>query len=143
MKKFTELLESYKNDGIKSLPKMFQVSEEADEDCFNKEVEDTKKKAEGKIKNKAIAAPAVQGVQVMPKVKTEELVHPEGEIYIESDDDSDDQENIEERTLSPEETNKKEDIVKSMKKNTSYFKNKYGDRWKDVMYGAATNKAKE
>jgi hypothetical protein len=51
--------------------------------------------------------------------------------------------NIEERTLTASETDKKENIVKSMKKGMSGFKERYGDRAKSVMYATATKQAKK
>ena len=50
--------------------------------------------------------------------------------------------NIEERTLTASETDKKENIVKSMKKGMAGFKERYGDRAKSVMYATATKQAK-
>ena len=50
--------------------------------------------------------------------------------------------NIEERTLTTGEKDKKEHIVKSMKKGMSGFKERYGDRAKSVMYATATKQAK-
>jgi hypothetical protein len=50
---------------------------------------------------------------------------------------------LEERTLSEPETEKKEEIVKSMKKKMAGFKERYGDRAKEVMYATATARAKE
>jgi hypothetical protein len=49
--------------------------------------------------------------------------------------------NIEERTLTAGETKKKEEIVKSMKKGLAGFKERYGDRAKNVMYATATKNA--
>lgn len=46
-------------------------------------------------------------------------------------------------SLSAAETKKKEEIVKSMKKDTSDFKDRYGKRAKEVMYATATKIAKE
>lgn len=46
-----------------------------------------------------------------------------------------------EETMSGAEKEKREKIVKGMKKNSSEFKNKYGDRWKSVMYAVATKNA--
>jgi hypothetical protein len=47
-----------------------------------------------------------------------------------------------ERTLTSAENNKKEEIVKSMKKGFAGFKDRYGDRAKSVMYATATKNAK-
>lgn len=51
-------------------------------------------------------------------------------------------EQVEERTLTEPETKKKEEIVKSMKKGIEGFKERYGDRAKEVMYATATKQAK-
>ena len=48
-----------------------------------------------------------------------------------------------EKTLTSAETSKKEQIVKSMKKNLSGFRARYGDRAKEVMYATATKQAKK
>jgi hypothetical protein len=50
---------------------------------------------------------------------------------------------LEERTLTEPEAKKKEEIVMSMKKKLSGFKDRYGDRAKEVMYATATARAKE
>lgn len=60
MKKFTELLESYKEINLKALS---QIVEEPTEDEFNAELETAKKQAEGKIKKK-IAKASVQAVEI-------------------------------------------------------------------------------
>ena len=52
-------------------------------------------------------------------------------------------ETIDERTLTEPETAKKEEIVKSMKKKMSGFKERYGDKAKSVMYATATKMAKK
>lgn len=52
-------------------------------------------------------------------------------------------ESIEERELTPGETEKKEKYVKSMKKGLAGFKKRYGERGKSVMYATATKMAKE
>ena len=48
-----------------------------------------------------------------------------------------------ERALDTFEKNKKEDIVKGMKKSSKDLKKRYGSKWKNVMYATATKKAKE
>jgi len=50
---------------------------------------------------------------------------------------------LDERTLSSDETEKKEKYVKSMKKGLSGFKERYGDKAKSVMYATATKMAKK
>lgn len=52
-------------------------------------------------------------------------------------------EQLDERKLTAAETSKKEEIVKSMKKNKPGFEERYGERAKEVMYATATKKAKE
>jgi hypothetical protein len=51
--------------------------------------------------------------------------------------------NIEERSLTDAEMNKREEIVKSMKKGIQGFKDRYGDKAKNVMYATAAKIAKE
>jgi hypothetical protein len=50
---------------------------------------------------------------------------------------------IVERELTSNEMEEREDTVKGMKKNSSYFKDKYGSKWKEVMYATATKMAKK
>jgi len=52
-----------------------------------------------------------------------------------------DQVNIEERMMTEPEKQKKEEMVKSMKKGLAGFKERYGDRAKSVMYATATKNA--
>jgi hypothetical protein len=48
-----------------------------------------------------------------------------------------------EKTLTKPEKEKKEEIVKSMKKDKKGFESRYGDRAKEVMYATATKIAKK
>ena len=50
---------------------------------------------------------------------------------------------LDERTLTADETKEKEKNVKGMKKSLSGFKDRYGDRAKEVMYATATKMAKK
>jgi hypothetical protein len=51
--------------------------------------------------------------------------------------------NMNERTLTEPEAKKKEEVVMSMKKKLPSFKERYGDRAKEVIYATATKTAKE
>jgi hypothetical protein len=118
------MLSVYNEGGIKSLleslkNKEIEIEEEATNAEFTSELEKAKAKAEGREKAN-VAAASVQSVEVKEEV-----------------------EQIEERTLTEPEMKKKEDVVKGMKKNLSSFKQRYGDRSKEVMYATATKIAKD
>ena len=49
---------------------------------------------------------------------------------------------LSERSLTPDEKKKKEEIVKKLKNKLDSFKSRYGDDAKSVMYGVATKQAK-
>jgi hypothetical protein len=69
-----------------------------------------------------------------------------GHIFSDEDDEDDmreSYENLGEAELSAAEVAKKEKLVKSMKKGMAGFKERYGKRWKDVMYATATARAKK
>jgi len=122
---FTELLNSYQEDGIKGLFEKLEyveeeiLDEEPSNDEFTAELQDAKAKAEGKGKKAEVAKPKVMATS------NEEV------------------EQIEERTLTDDETDKKEEIVKSMKKGLAGFKERYGKDAKSVMYATATKQAKK
>lgn len=48
---------------------------------------------------------------------------------------------LDEEEMSDADMKKREEIVKSLKKRTQDFKDRYGDRWKEVMYATATKMA--
>lgn len=52
-------------------------------------------------------------------------------------------EDVNERTMEPEEMDKREKIVKGMKKSVEGFRKRYGSRAKEVMYATATKLAKD
>ena len=142
---FTEMLELYNEHGLKVLAPVETeemdidgtkievldadkvngfvetIVEEPTNDEWTKEYEDQKASFEAKKKQPKIAAGKTTGVKVMP----EEV------------------EQIDERELTKGEAKKKEEYVKGMKKKLSGFKQRYGERAKSVMYGAATNMAKK
>jgi hypothetical protein len=135
-KKFSEMVNLYQDKGLKSLSEML-AKEEATEDEFNKEVEDAKDKAAGKKKQPDIAKGAVQAVKTEETHSTVEVIDlndVNGVQYSEI-------ELAQERTMTEPEIKKKEEIVKSMKKGLSGFKDRYGDRAKEVMYATATKQA--
>ena len=96
------------------------IVEEPTNDEFTKEVKDQEASFLGKKSQPKIAAGKTTGVKAMP-----ESVE------------------LDERKLTSGEMDKREDVVKSMKKNLSGFKQRYGDREKEVMYATATKMAKK
>jgi hypothetical protein len=142
---FTEMLELYNEHGIKVLAPIEKeemnidgttievidadkvngfvettVEEEVTNDEFTKEFEDQRASFEGKKKQPKVAAGKTTGVKEMP-----ESVE------------------LDERTLTSGESKKKEEYVKGMKKGLSGFKQRYGERAKEVMYATATRMAKK
>jgi hypothetical protein len=115
----------YQEKGLKSLSEM--LKEEPDNEQFTKEIEDAKAKAEGKKRNTEIAKGSVQAV------KQEEFdINDINGVQMST---------IEERMMTEPEKEKKEEIVKSMKKGMAGFKDRYGDRAKNVMYATANKQA--
>jgi hypothetical protein len=130
-KKFSEMVNLYQEKGLKSLSEMLKkeepIVEGASEEQYNDQLAVAQFKANTKdddtvraIKKKTVVA---KGQPIGPVSVDEEL------------------EQIEEREMSDAEMNKREDIVKSMKKGMAGFKDRYGDRAKDVMYATATKQA--
>jgi hypothetical protein len=136
-KTYSEMIAAYKEDGLKAL----LVTEEATNDEFTAEVKTAQAKSEGKGKKADVAKAAVQGV------KTEET-HTKVEVLdfndvngVKRSEIDLAEEEIDERSMTDAEMNKREKIVKSMKKGLSGFKQRYGDRAKEVMYATATKQA--
>ena len=92
------------------------MKEEASNDEFHAEVKKAKEKSLGK-QTADVAKPAVSAVK-------QESV-----------------EQVDEREMTGGEMKKREKIVKSMKKGMQGFKDRYGDKAKDVMYATATKQA--
>lgn len=143
---FSKLISSLKDGGLKALEEGMkemkakkEMKEEADNEQFHSEVEKAKKKNAGEDRNDAgIAAAATQGV----KIKTEQT-HTQVEVIDMTDpyDIKKDTVNLDEREMTEPEMKKREEIVKSMKKGMQGFKDRYGDRAKNVMYATATKQA--
>jgi len=137
-KKISEMIAIYKEGGLKtffeSIKKEDLIIEEPDSEQFAKDLEDAKKRAAGTKPQPDVAKASVQAVK-------QEAV--EQDIYVIDADAANgiDQVDIEERHMTGGEMNKREDIVKSMKKGMPGFKERYGDRAKNVMYATATKQA--
>jgi hypothetical protein len=134
MKKFSEMLDLINTHGLKALSEM--IKEEPDNEQFTQELKDAQAKSEGKGKKAEVAKAAVQAVKV-----EEETIQVEVLDFNEVNGVKMSQ--LDERHLTSSETDKKEEIVKSMKKGLSGFKARYGDRAKEVMYATATKQAKK
>jgi hypothetical protein len=133
-KKFSEMVNLYQEKGLKALSEM-TIKEEPDSAQFAAELADTKAKADGKKKQAEIAKP----LEVATRNEEVEIVEYPLDVDAINGVQS---ETIEERSLTADETKKKEEIVKSMKKGMAGFKERYGDRAKSVMYATATKNAK-
>ena len=133
-RKFSEMVESYSEGGVKGLFKT--LAEEPTSAEFDAEIKKAQAKSEGKEKAD-VAKAAVQAVQNEQTHTTVEFIDyndVNGVKYAEID--------LEERKMSEPEMEKKEEIVKGMKKGLSGFKERYGKDAKSVMYATATARAK-
>jgi hypothetical protein len=134
-KKMSEMVATYQEQGLKGLFASL-VKEEPDNEQFTKEVEAQKAKNAGEGKKAEVAKPSVQAVQneeTHTKVEVVDLNDVNGVKVSEID--------LEERQMTEPEMKKKEEIVKSMKKGIAGFKERYGERAKNVMYATATKQA--
>ena len=130
-KKMSEMVATYHEQGLKGLFATL-VKEEPDNEQFTKEVEAQKAKNAGEGKKAEVAKPAVQAVQ---NEEYDVLDYNEVNGVRISEID------LEERQMTEPEMKKKEEIVKSMKKGIAGFKERYGERAKNVMYATATKRA--
>jgi len=134
-KKMSEMVATYQEQGLKGLFASL-VKEEPDNEQFTKEVEAQKAKNAGEGKKAEVAKPSVQAVQneeTHTKVEVVDLNDVNGVKVSEID--------LEERQMTEPEMKKKEEIVKSMKKGIAGFKERYGERAKNVMYATAAKQA--
>ena len=130
---FTDLLNLYREHGLKGLAEAL-VKEEPTNAEFTAELEDAKAKAELKKKQPDLAKGSVQAVK---QEETEiQVINADIANGVQFDV-------IGERSLTEPEMKKKEEVVKSMKKGMTGFKDRYGDRAKEVMYATATKIAKK
>jgi hypothetical protein len=131
---FTSILASYKENGLKGISEMF-ATEQASQEEYEKEIEKAKAKSQGKDKAEVAKASvqAVKSEQTHTKIEVIDMSDPYNIQKREID--------LEERKMSDDEMEKKEDIVKGMKKGMKGFKERYGERAKEVMYATATKQA--
>jgi hypothetical protein len=128
---FSGLLSVYREGGLKALEEAM-IKEEPTNDQYNAELNDNKAKAEGKKKQPDLAQGSIQAVK---QEETEIAV-------IDADKANSVQiDTIDERQMTEPEMKKREEIVKSMKKGMAGFKERYGERAKNVMYATATKQA--
>jgi len=146
-KKFSEDLDLYKESGIKGLFEAWakkkamkeeqeQISEEPTSAEFDAQLADAKQRATGTKKQPEVAKASVQAVQNEETHTTVEVIDFDpinGVQHSEID--------LEERSMTEPEMKKREEIAKSMKKGMQGFKDRYGDRAKEVMYATATKQA--
>ena len=136
------------------------IGEEASQEEFNAEIEKAKAKSQGRDKAE-VAKAAVQAVKQEGTEITDEMIFEVLEnagIDFESLNDDELQkiaseayeilekikeevDQIDERHMTEPEMEKRETIVKSMKKGIAGFKERYGDRAKNVMYATANKQA--
>ena len=131
---FTSILASYKENGLKGIAEMF-ATEQASQEEYDKEIEKAKAKSQGKDKAEVAKASvqAVKSEQTHTKIEVIDMSDPYNIQKREID--------LEERKMSDAEMEKKEDIVKGMKKGMKGFKERYGERANEVMYATATKQA--
>jgi hypothetical protein len=129
-RRFSEMISAYQEQGLKYISEL-SVEEQASQEEYEKEVNKAKNKSVGKEKAD-VAKAYVQAV------KNEEY-----EIIDANEINGVRFATIEERSLTEPEMKKKEEMVKGMKKGMPGFKERYGDRAKEVMYATATKMAKK
>jgi len=146
-KKFSEMVNLYQEKGLKSLSEMLKkeepIEEGASEEQFNAQLDVAKFKANTKdddtirpVKKKTTTV-AKAGEIATKNEETEIVDYPLDVDAINGVS----VETIEEREMTGSEMEKRENIVKSMKKGMQGFKDRYGDRAKNVMYATATKQA--
>jgi hypothetical protein len=139
-KKMSEMVATYKEQGLKGLFEALKkdevIVEEPTSAEFDAQLADAKQRAAGTKKQPEVSKPAVQAVQNEETHTTVEFID-----YNDVNGVKISEIDLEERSMTKPEMKKKEEIVKSMKKGISGFKDRYGDRAKEVMYATATKNA--
>jgi hypothetical protein len=134
-RRFSEMVSAYQEQGLKFVASL--VKEEPTQDEYDKEIKKAQNKSEGKEKAEVAKASvqAVKNEETHTKVQFIDMTDPDNIKKSEID--------LEERSLTEPEMKKKEEYVKGMKKKMPGFKERYGERAKEVMYATATKMAKK
>jgi hypothetical protein len=139
-KKMSEMVATYKEQGLKGLFEALKkdevIVEEPTSAEFDAQLADAKQRAAGTKKQPEVSKPAVQAVQNEQTHTTVEFID-----YNDVNGVQMSEIDLEERSMTEPEMKKKEEIVKSMKKGMQGFKDRYGDRAKEVIYATATKQA--
>ncbi len=146
---FTGLLNTYRQGGLK--PFLESLSREEEEqliDDLSKEIADETMEvidagdyAEATIGEEADTAEFAQNLETNKAKSSGKTKQPnlaKGDVIAVKNEEV---EQVEERHMTDAEMTKRETIVKSMKKGLSGFKQRYGDKAKNVMYATATKQA--
>ena len=140
-KKMSEMVALYQEQGLKGLFEALKkdevIVEEPTSAEFDAQLADAKQRAAGTKKQPEVSKAAVQAVQNEETHTTVQFID-----YNDVNGVKISEIDLEERSMTKPEMKKKEEIVKSMKKGISGFKDRYGDRAKEVMYATATARAK-
>jgi hypothetical protein len=140
-KKMSEMVATYKEQGLKGLFEALKkdevIVEEPTSAEFDAQLADAKQRAAGTKKQPEVSKPAVQAVQNEETHTTVQFID-----YNDVNGVKISEIDLEERSMTEPEMKKKEEIVKSMKKGISGFKERYGKDAKSVMYATATKQAK-
>jgi len=140
-KKMSEMVALYQEQGLKGLFEALKkdevIVEEPTSAEFDAQLADAKQRAAGTKKQPEISKAAVQAVQNEETHTTVQFID-----YNDVNGVKISEIDLEERSMTEPEMKKKEEIVKSMKKGMQGFKDRYGDRAKEVMYATATARAK-
>jgi hypothetical protein len=139
-KKMSEMVATYKEQGLKGLFEALKkdevIVEEPTSAEFDAQLADAKQRAAGTKKQPEVSKPAVQAVQNEETHTTVQFID-----YNDVNGVKISEIDLEERSMTEPEMKKKEEIVKSMKKGISGFKERYGKDAKSVMYATATKRA--
>jgi hypothetical protein len=132
-RRFSEMVSAYQEQGLKFVASL--VKEEPDNEEYEKEITKAKDKSVGKDKAEVAKASvqAVKSEETHTKIQMIDMTDPDNIQKSEID--------LEEREMTDAEMKERERIVKGMKKGMQGFKQRYGDRAKEVMYATAAKTA--